>query len=114
VQDASTPSGRPLDLAELKDGLTHDAQPGAWAPDGRGGRIYWYGWPKKFDFLLVQHAGQHNAPPGPVQLVAASEVADLYRIIQVDAEAARRPPPQPSPTGGEGEPKPGPSPSSNH
>jgi hypothetical protein len=90
VQDASTPSGRPLDLAELRDGLTHDAKLGAWAADGRGGRIYWYGWPKKFDFLLVQHAGRHSALPGPLQLVAASEVADLYRIMPAPSPPSNR------------------------
>jgi hypothetical protein len=90
VQDAATPSGRPVDSAELAAGLQHDDVPGAVLSDGRGGRIYWYGWPRKFDFLLVQHGGAHVKPPGPLQQVAASGVADLYRIT-----AAPSPPPNP-------------------
>jgi len=80
VHDASTPSGRPLDPAELADGLTHPDTPGATIPDGRGGRIYWYGWRQKFDFLLVQHAGHRSPLPDFLQPVACSEVADLYKI----------------------------------
>jgi hypothetical protein len=80
VRDASTPSGRPLDAVELADGLTHSDTPGAAIPDGRGGRIYWYGWRQKFDFLLVQHAPQRSPLPGFLEPVAMSEVADLYKI----------------------------------
>jgi hypothetical protein len=80
VRDASTPSGRPLDPAELADGLTHPNTPGATIPDGRGGRIYWYGWRQNFDFLLVQHAGHRSPLPDFLQPVACSEVADLYKI----------------------------------
>jgi hypothetical protein len=82
VRDASTPSGRPLDEAELADGLTHPDTPGATIPDGRGGRIYWYGWRQKFDYLLVQHANYRSPLPGFLQPVAMSEVADLYKITQ--------------------------------
>jgi hypothetical protein len=80
VRDASTPSGRPLDAAELDEGLTHPDTPGATIPDGRGGRIYWYGWREKFDFLLVQHAAHRSPLPACLQPVAMSEVADLYKI----------------------------------
>jgi hypothetical protein len=80
VRDASTPSGRPLDAAELADGLAHPDTPGATIPDGRGGRIYWYGWRQKFDFLLVQHAARRSPLPGFLEPVAMSEVADLYKI----------------------------------
>ncbi len=90
VRDGTTPSGRPVDAAELADGLRHADVPGAMLPDGRGGRIYWYGWPHKFDYLLVQHATSRTALPGDLQLVAASAVADLYKIKPV-------PSPQPNP-----------------
>jgi hypothetical protein len=90
VRDATTPSGRPVDASELADGLLHANQPGAILPDGHGGRIYWYGWPTKFDFLLVQHGDRRSTLPGPLQEVAASEGADLYRITP-----APSPPPSP-------------------
>jgi hypothetical protein len=82
VRDASTPSGQPLDAAELADGLAHPDTLGATIPDGRGGRIYWYGWRQKFDYLLVQHANYRSPLPGFLQPVAMSEVADLYKITQ--------------------------------
>jgi hypothetical protein len=82
VRDASTPSGRPLDPAELADGLTHSDTPAATLPDGRGGRVYWYGWRQKFDYLLVQHAAARSPLPTFLQPVAMSEVADLYRITR--------------------------------
>jgi len=80
VRDASTPSGRPLDPAELAEGLTHAETPGATMPDGRGGRIYWYGWRQNFDYLLVQHASHRSPLPAFLQPIATSEVADLYKI----------------------------------
>jgi len=90
VRDASTPSGRPLDPSELADGLTHTDTPGATIPDGRGGRIYWYGWRQKFDYLLVQHAANRSPLPAFLQPVAMSEVADLYKITRASM-------PQPEP-----------------
>ena len=80
VADASTPSGRPIDIRELNDGLSNPGTPGDHIPDGNGGRVYWNGWPRKFDFLLVQHTAIRSPLPPVVQLVASSEVADLYRI----------------------------------
>ena len=81
VADASTPSGRPIDLRELNEGLSNPGAPGDHVPDGTGGRVYWNGWQRKFDYLLVQHAAVRSTLPAVVQLVAASEVADLYRIM---------------------------------
>jgi hypothetical protein len=89
VRDASTPSGRPLDEAELADGLAHPDTPGATMPDARGGRIYWYGWRQKFDFLLVQHANYRSPLPAFLQPVAMSEVADLYKITPAPPPAAK-------------------------
>ncbi len=80
VADASTPSGRPIGPRELANGLHTPATPGDRNPDGAGGRVYWNGWPRKFDFLLVQHASSRSPLPPILQLVASSEVADLYRI----------------------------------
>jgi hypothetical protein len=90
VRDASTPSGRPLDAAELTEGLTHPDMPGATIPDGRGGRIYWYGWRGKFNFLLVQHSAHRSPLPSFLQPVAMSEVADLYKITPAPLPPADR------------------------
>jgi hypothetical protein len=87
----STPNGSPYpDLAQFLDGYSA-ASPTTDIPSGLGGRIYWLGWERNFDYVLVTHFG---GPP-PTELpdilrrAASSDVADLYAIDK-SGEAQRR------------------------
>ena len=79
----STPSGPPLRMSDLAAGLGRSDDPAGEQGDGRGGRIYWMGWERKFDYVLVVLFGVEPAPlPSNLRLVAASSIANLYRIIK--------------------------------
>jgi hypothetical protein len=81
LRAASTPNDSPLSLSELADGLGRSDAPAEDLPNGRGGRIYWWGWDHKFDYVLVLHFDSSSAAvPGILQRAATSSVADLYRI----------------------------------
>lgn len=80
---SSTPNGFPITPAELWDGLGRTDQPGLDVFDrpGGGGRLYHFGWPDKFDYVLVQKFGLDPGPLPPILLpVAHSAGLDLYRI----------------------------------
>jgi hypothetical protein len=85
LKASSTPAGYPFpDLDQFLDGYGR-ADPIEDIPTGRGGRIYWYGWERKFDYVLVMHYGERpTALPAILQLVASSEVADLYSIVKLE------------------------------
>jgi hypothetical protein len=81
LRAASTPNDSPLSLSELADGLGRSDAPAEDLPNGRGGRIYWWGWDHKFDYVLILHFDSRSAAvPGILQRVATSSAADLYRI----------------------------------
>jgi len=88
LRRSSSPNGwRYPSLADLVDGYGRRDDPAAALADGFGGRIYWLGWETKFDYVLVEHYGRRPAAlPANLLPVAASAVADLYRI-----DAAIRP-----------------------
>jgi hypothetical protein len=87
----STPRGDPYpDVAQLLEGYGRAFDPQADIADGLGGRIFWLGWERNFDYVLVMHYG--NRPkrlPGVLQLVASSNIADLYAIGKTDDSQAR-------------------------
>ncbi len=80
---ASTPNGFPITPDQLRDGQSLRDQPGidiADRPDGSG-RLYHYGWPEKFDFVLVQRFGTDPGQmPSNLTPVAHSADMDLYQI----------------------------------
>lgn len=80
MQDSSSPHGEPVRVRDLFAGLSPGAI-GLKKDDGQGRRLYWLGWPRKFDYVLLQHYG---APPGalPSNLkpVATSRTVNLYRV----------------------------------
>jgi hypothetical protein len=78
----STPRGHPYpNVAQLVDGYGQVFDPHADISDGLGGRIYWLGWQRNFDYVLVMHYRSRPASlPGILQLVASSNIADLYAI----------------------------------
>ena len=82
VKMLSTPPGSPYpDLAALVDGYGRAIDPTGDIPSGRGGRIYWLGWERNFDYVLVMHYGSRPPKlPEVLRLVASSSVADLYAI----------------------------------
>ena len=81
----STPNGLPISPTQLREGTTEEAPQGSDPSDGEGGggRIYWYSWPRNFDYVLVQRFG---ADPGklPDNLLPLAHAADmdLYRIVR--------------------------------
>ena len=87
----STPDGDPYPgLADLVDGYGKSADPSVDIPSGEGGRIYWWGWERNFDYVLVMHYGMRPTKLLDVlRLVASSDVADLYAIDK-SGEAQRR------------------------
>ena len=78
----STPRGAPFpDVDQLLDGYGKSNPSNADVPDGSGGRIYWLGWERSFDYVLVLHYGKRLTNlPEKLHLVAASNIADLYVI----------------------------------
>ena len=70
------------DLDQFLDGYV-SGDPIGDIPTGVKGRVYWYGWERKFDYVLVMHYGKRpTVLPAIVKLVASSEVADLYSIVK--------------------------------
>jgi hypothetical protein len=81
---SSAPGTPPIGLAQLQEGLTRPDPPGAPAFFSIGARVYWYGWPKKFDYVLIMHFGDPTPGlPAILHRVASSPIADLYRIDPV-------------------------------
>ena len=82
LRASSTQNGFPYPtLDQFVDGYNNITNSTEDIPSGIGGRVYWLGWERKFDYVLVMHYG--NRPrtlPKILRLVASSEVADLYAI----------------------------------
>ncbi len=75
---SSTPNGLPVTPAQLREG-EHAAV--ADQGDGEGARIYWLGWPKSFDDVLIQRFGADPGPlPTNLELLVHGQDMDLYRI----------------------------------
>ena len=81
----STPNGYPYPkLADLIDGRGVE-DPTGEVPSGLGGRVYWLGWERHFDYVLAIHYGTHPAKlPENLRLIASADVADLYAIDKSD------------------------------
>jgi hypothetical protein len=78
---ASTPNGLPVTPAQLRDGAGRADPPGSLSGNGLGARYYHYGWPAKFDFVLVQRFGCDPGPlPSVLVPVAQAPEMDLYRV----------------------------------
>jgi hypothetical protein len=76
----SSPIGLYPDATQLNRGYGSD-DPSQDISSGEGGRIYWLGWERKFDYVLVMHFGiRPTALPKILKLIAYSNVADLYAI----------------------------------
>jgi hypothetical protein len=80
---SSTPNGFPLTPSQLSANLTTTDQGATQIPDTElgGGALYWRGWPKKFDYVLVERSGQGpGALPDNLIAVAHTPDLDLYRV----------------------------------
>jgi hypothetical protein len=86
---SSTPNGFPLTPAQLSANLTTTDLGTAQIPDTGlgGGALYWRGWPKKFDYVLVERFGlDPGTLPGNLVSVAHSADLDLYRVSSAEAQ----------------------------
>jgi hypothetical protein len=98
----------PITVAQLWDGLSRHDPPGGPPPYGWGGHVYWWGWPDKFDTVLVEHYGVPvGALPPNLHVLAASPIATLYRIGPVMPGAAGPAPDSGQGIGAAAPPKPG-------
>jgi hypothetical protein len=80
-RDSSTPNGLPITPAQLWQGAAESGPAGGDFGNGLGARFYHFGWPDKFDYVLVQHFGQDPGRlPPTLQLVAAAPDMSLYRV----------------------------------
>jgi hypothetical protein len=79
----STPNGLPISPAQLREGMNQPAGVELSDGEGGGGRIYWYSWPKNFDYVLIQRFGYEPGKlPETLQLVVHAADMDLYRIVR--------------------------------
>jgi hypothetical protein len=81
--EAGSSNGGPIGMADLWDGMTKTDPPGGRLAFALGGQIYWRDWPRKFDYVLIEHFGADPGRiPGILRPVARNGMADLYRIGQ--------------------------------
>jgi hypothetical protein len=79
-RNASTPNGLPITMAQLWEGLA-TPDDGTDHDDGQGARLYHFGWPGKFDYVLVERYGNDPGKmPGNLALVVQGEDIDLYAV----------------------------------
>lgn len=78
---SSTPSGHPISLESLYEGIQHSDGGDVSLNDGQGRRIYWYGWSSKFEYVLLQHYGvAMGAIPENLDLIKESKFVNLYKV----------------------------------
>jgi hypothetical protein len=88
MAQAGSSNGGPITMADLTGGMDQADPSGGEAPFGLGGQVYWWHWPQKFDYVLIEHFGADPGPaPDTLRLVARDGIADLYRIAQTGAAA---------------------------
>ena len=76
---SNNPAG--VTLADLIDNYGRVDDPAVDVVTPLGGRVYSWGWENKFDYLLLEHFGKRPEKlPGELELVASSDLADLYAI----------------------------------
>ncbi len=79
-RSASTPNGLPITMAQLWEGLA-TKDDGTDHDDGQGARLYHFGWPDKFDYVLVERYDvEPGTLPSNLALVAHASGLDLYAI----------------------------------
>ena len=76
---SSTPNGLPISPTQLMEGAANPDD-GREHGDGLGARLYYPGWPAKFDDVLVQGGMEHV--PDVLRLVGRGEGMALYRVTQ--------------------------------
>jgi hypothetical protein len=82
-------NGGPIGMADLWDGMDKADPPGGRQPFLLGGQVYWWGWPRKFDYVLIEHFGADpGRVPGDLLPVAHDDVAGLYRVVKSDGDVA--------------------------
>ena len=88
--NSSSRLSSPINMEQLQSGLIDADPPGGPPPYGWGGHEYWLGWPRKFDYVLIEHFGAAIVDlPAVLRPVARSSLADLYQIV-VPADGGMR------------------------
>ena len=79
---SSTPNGPPISPVQLWEGLRQDDIDGQERGDGLGGgRLYHYGWVRKFGYVLVQrYDADAGTLPSELEPVARTANLELYRV----------------------------------
>ena len=78
---SSTPNGLPISLEQLRAGAAA-ADDGVEHGDGQGARLYFRGWPGKFDYVLIQaQSDDIGAVPAVLAPVAHGPGLGLYRVV---------------------------------
>jgi hypothetical protein len=78
---SSTPNGLPISPDQLRDGQAADGA-AIDRGDGQGARLYHFGWPAKFDFVLLERfGGDTGTLPARLSLVRRVGPFELYRIL---------------------------------
>ena len=77
---SSTPNGWPVSLDQLRAGESLDGD-GIERDDGEGARLYHFGWPRKFDYVLIYDRGVDPGPlPKELILQTRSKDLALYKV----------------------------------
>jgi hypothetical protein len=88
MESSGSPNGAPISLDDLRDGMARNDPARGAVPSRLGGRVYWWGWPEKFDYVVIEHFGAALPElPGILSLVGHQDIADLYRISRRAAGA---------------------------
>ncbi len=81
LRNSSSSISAAIDLGQLWDGYEHSDPVGGPPVFGWGGRMYWLGWPAKFDDVLVEHFGTPMGRlPGNLRILRRGAIADLLAV----------------------------------
>jgi hypothetical protein len=76
-----SPNANAVTSNELWDGFLRSDPPQGRPSTPNGGKVYWLGWPEKFDYVLVIHFDtQIEKLPPVLKTIASNGSADLYKI----------------------------------
>ena len=78
-RNSSTPNGWPISPDQLRAGEVLDDN-GPERGDGEGARLYHFGWPRKFDYVLIYDGVDPGPLPKEMTLLTRSQDVALYKV----------------------------------